>query len=213
MAVVSLTTFEPVLGKVAEAVSLMKEAQELITAQGANAQVASLVRGGVQGTLSVVAEYADSAAYGALMDKLNADDGWQSFLARAQSAAAAQPIRSLDYTELPGLDLSFDNITSCTVAMASVFRIRDGQQERSLERIQRWKAISERHGAKCRAMSSVASDPAFLTATVSYYDNFAEWGRIGQALDADPEWQAFVAEIRGGEASADFLRTSLMRII
>jgi hypothetical protein len=191
----------------------MKEAQELITAQGANAQVASLVRGGVQGTLSIVAEYADSEAYGAFMDKVNADDGWQSFMARAQSAAAAQPIRSVDYTELPGLELSFDDVTSCTVAMASVFRIHDGQQERSLERIQRWKKISERQGAKCRAMSSVASEPAFLTATVSYYDNFAEWGRIGQALGADPEWQAFGAEIRGGEASADFLRTSLMRII
>jgi len=213
MAIISLTTFEPVLGKAAEAVSLMKEAQELITAQGANAQVASLVRGGVQGTLSVVAQHTDSAAYGAFIDKLNADEGWQRFMARAQSAAASRPIRSVDYMEIPGFELSFDKIASCTVAMASVFRIRDGQQERSLDRIRRWKTISERHGAKCRAMSSVASDPAFLTATVSYYDNFTEWGRIGQALGADPEWQAFSTEIRGREASADFLRTSLMRVI
>lgn len=213
MAVISLTTFEPVLGKAAEALSLMKEAQELIAAQGANVQVVSLVRGGVQGNLSVVAEYADTAAYGALMEKVNADDGWQSFMARAQSAAVAQPVRSVDYAELPGLELSFDDISSCTVAMASVFRIRDGQQELSLDRIQRWKTISERHGAKCRAMSSLASDPAFLTATVGYYDNFVEWGRIGQALGSDPEWQAFGAEIRSGGASADFLRTSLMRIV
>lgn len=213
MAVISLTAFEPVLGKVAEAVGLMKEAQELITAHGVNAQVASLVRGGVQGTLSIVAEYADAAAYGALMDEVNADEGWQSFMTRAQSAAVSRPVRSLDYTELPGLELSFDDIASSTVAMASVFRIRDGQQERSLDRIARWKSISERHGSKCRAMTSLASDPAFLTATVSYYDNFAEWGRIGQALGADPDWQAFGAEIRGGEASADFLRTTLMRII
>jgi hypothetical protein len=205
--------FEPVLGKVAEAVALMKEAQEIITGLGGKVQVASLVRGGVQGSLSVVAEYDDTAAYGAALDQINADEGMQQFMARAQASAVAVPVRSVDYVELPGLEASYDDIASSGVLMASLFQIREGRQQESYERIQRWKTLTEKHGAKCRALQAVASDPAFLTATVSYYDNFTAWGKIGQALNGDPEWQAFVAEINGENASADFLRTSLMRVI
>jgi len=213
MAVRSVSVFEPVLGKVAEAVALMKEAQEIITGLGGKVQVASLVRGGVQGSLSVVAEYDDTAAYGAALDQINADEGMQQFMARAQASAVAVPVRSVDYVELPGLEASYDDIASSGVLMASLFQIREGRQQESYERIQRWKTPTEKHGAKCRALQAVAGDPAFLTATVSYYDNVPAWGKIGQALNGDPEWQAFVAEINGENASADFLRTSLMRVI
>jgi hypothetical protein len=205
--------FEPVLGKVAEAVGLMKEAQEIVTGLGGKVQVASLVRGGVQGSLSIIAEYDDAAAYGAAIDRLNADEGMQQFMARAQAAQAAIPVRSVDYFELPGLEADYDDIASCGVIMANLFVIRDGRQQESYERIQRWKAIAEKHGAKCRALQAMASDPANITATIGYYDNFTEWGKIGQALGADPDWQAFGAEIRGENSSADFLRTSLMRVI
>jgi hypothetical protein len=205
--------FEPVLGKVAEAVGLMKEAQEIITGLGGKVQVASLVRGGVQGSLSIIVEYEDTAAYGAALDQINADEGMQQFMARAQASAVAVPVRTVDYVELPGLETSYDDIASCGVIMASLFQIREGRQQESYERIQRWKTLTEKQGAKCRALQAVVSDPAFLTATVSYYDNFTEWGKIGQALSADSEWQAFLAEINGENASADFLRTSLLRVI
>ena len=213
MASISVSGFEPALGKVAEAVGLMKEAQEIVAGLGGRVQVASLVRGGVQGSLSIIAEYDDAAAYGAAIDRLNADEGMQQFMARAQASAVAVPTRTVDYVELPGLEASYDDISSCGVIMASLFVIRDGRQQESLERIQRWKTITEKHGAKSRALASVVSDPAFLTATVSYYDDFTAWGKIGQAMGADPEWQAFTAEIRGENSSADFLRTSLMRVI
>lgn len=213
MASVSVSQFQPALGKVAEAVGLLKEAQEIVTGLGGKVQVASLVRGGIPGTLSIVVEYDDAAAYGAALDALNADEGMQQFMARAQASGFATPVRSVDYAELPGLEANYDDIASCSVLMASLFIIREGRFEESLERIQRWKTLTEKHGAKCRAMQSIASDPAFVTATVGYYENFTEWGKIGQALGADPEWQAFGAELRGENASADFLRTSLMRVI
>ena len=213
MASISVNVFEPVVGKAAEAVGLVKEAQEILTGLGNKVQVAQLVRGGVPGQLSVIVETADAAAYGASLDKLNADEGFQSFMLRAGAAAAAVPVRSVDYAELPGLEANFDDLAGSRVIMASLFIIREGQLERSVERIGRWKAISEKHGAKCRALQSIASDPAFVTATIGYYENFTEWGRIGQALGTDPDWQAFAGEIRGADASADFLRTSLMQII
>ena len=213
MATIIVNGFEPALGKAAEALSLLKEAQEIISSQGAKVQVASLVRGGVPGTLSVVTEYEDTAAYGAGIDALNADEGMQKFLARAQATQAVKPVRSVDYFEIPGMETRHDDIAACSVMMASLFQIREGRQQESVERIQQWKSLVEKHGGRCRALQSMVSDPAFLTATVSYYDNFTEWGRIGQELNADPDWQTFGAEIRGKNASADFLRTTLMRVV
>lgn len=213
MAAIAVSVFEPAPGKAAEALGLMKEAQEIIGGLGPRVQVATLVRGGVQGQLTIVVENDDPASYGAALDKLNANEGYQQFMARAQAAQAATPVRSVDYVEIPGCELAYDQIASAGAIMASLFVIRDGRMQDSLERIQRWKALTEKHGGKARAMQAVASDPFGVTATVAYYDNFAHWGKVGAALAADPEWQAFTAEIRGPNASADFLRTSLLRVV
>jgi hypothetical protein len=191
----------------------MKEAQEIISGLGARVQVGTLVRGGVQGQLSIIVESDDSASYGAALDKLYADEGFQQFTARAQATQASIPVRSVDYVEIPGCELTFDEVASAGAIMASLFVIRDGRLQDSLERIQRWKALTEKHGGKARAMQAVASDPFGVTATVAYYENFTEWGKVGAALSADPEWQAFTAEIRGANSSADFLRTSLLRVV
>ncbi len=213
MAAISVSVFEPVPGKAVEALGLMREAQEIITGLGSNVQVATLVRGGVQGQLNIIVENDDAEAYGASLDRLYADDGFQQFTLRAQASNVATPVRSVDYVDIPGLELAFDEIASAGVIMASLFVVRNGKQQESLERIQRSKALLEKQGAKTRTMQSVASDPFGLTAAVTYYENFAEWGRIGKALAADPEWQAFAAEIRGENASSDFLRTTLYRIV
>ena len=213
MALISLSGFEPVLGKVIEAVSLMKEAQEIINAQGGKAQVLSLARGGKQGSLSVVVENDDAAAYGAALDALNADTGWQSFMARAQAAQAAIPVRSVDYAEIPGFERDFEDVASSRVIMATLGQIREGRGPDALEAIQGWKTLTEKHGGKCRALQSIASDPAFVTASISYYDSFTEWGKTIQALGADPEWQAFIAEARGANGSVDIMRISVFQVI
>ncbi len=213
MAAISVSVYEAAPGKAIEALGLIKEAQEIITGLGSRVQVGTLVRGGVQGQLSIIVESDDSASYGAALDKLYADEGFQQFTVRAQATQAANPVRSVDYVEIPGCELAFDEIASAGVIVASVFVIRDGRLQDSLERIQRWKSLTEKHGGKARAMQAVASDPFGVTATVAYYENFTEWGKLGKALTADPEWQAFAAEIRGENSSADFLRTSLLRIV
>ena len=213
MAAIAVSVFEPAPGKAIEALGLMKEAQEIIAGLGLKVQVATLVRGGVQGQLTIIVESADSASYGAALDTLYADDGFQQFTARAQASQSTTPVRSVDYVEIPGLELPFDDIASAGAIMASLFVIRDGRLQDSLARIQRWKALTEKHGGKARAMQAVASDPFGVTATVAYYENFAAWGKAGASLAADPEWQAFTAEIRGENSSADFLRTSLLRIV
>ena len=213
MASISINVFDPQPGKNAEALHLLKEAQEVISAFGARVQVAQLVRGGTPGQNSLIVENDDPESHGALLDKLYADQGFQQFMSRVQAAAVATPVRSVDYQEIPGCELSFQEIASAGVILASLFVVREGKQQQSLDRIQRWKTLMNKHGAKVRALQASVSDPFGLTASVAYFENFSQWGRIGKALGADREWQAFAAEIRGADASADFLRTSLFRIV
>ena len=78
---------------------------QIVTGLGSRAQVAMLVRGGVQGQLNIIVENDDPASYGAALDKLYADEGYQQFYARAQAAEAMTPIRSADYVEIPGCEL------------------------------------------------------------------------------------------------------------
>jgi hypothetical protein len=63
-------------------------------------------------------------------------------------------VRSVDYVEIPGCELAFDEIASAGVIMASLFVVRDGRLQDSLERIQRWKALTEKHGGKTRDAGS-----------------------------------------------------------
>ena len=73
--------------------------------------------------------------------------------------------------------------------------------------------IVEEHGGKMRALNAIASDPFGITATPIYYPSLTEWGKAGQALTNDPRWLEFQLEMRGANASADFLRTSLYQVV
>ncbi len=213
MAAISVSMFEPTLGKLNVAQDLLREALEILTGLGAKGHVTALVRGGVPNTLGVVSEFEDFEAYGAGLDRIFADEGFQQFIARAQEAEALIPVRSVDYSEIPGMEVPFAEVESAGVILATVFKVRNGKQEQSLARIARSKELTEKYGGKVRALQAIASDPFGLTATAVYFENFTEYGKANKALNNDPEWQAFGAEIRGEEASSDFLRTSLFRVL
>lgn len=135
------------------------------------------------------------------------------FRERAQQAQALTATRASTFTEFSGLEVPYADLASRSVIVATLFQVRHGKQSQSLERIKRSKTITEKHGGKVRALQAVTSDPFGLTAVTVYYANFEAWGKAGIALAADPEWQAFGAEITGEHASADFLRSSVMRVI
>lgn len=134
-------------------------------------------------------------------------------MARNQASQALVPLRSVDYTELPGLETPYSAIADHKALRVTLFTIHNGKQAISLERIKRSKELQEKYGAKVRALQSIDSDPFGVFAVVVYYPNFTEAGKIAMALTADPAWQAFFAEILGEQASGDFMRTSLMRVI
>ena len=213
MSAISVNSWTAAPGKMAEGQALIKDALQIMAGYGAKTTLAITVRGGVQGTLTTMTEYADAAAYGASIDKSATDPAWQKFMVRAQQSQALTPVRSADYVEIPGFELPHSEVTSHTAIRATLFTIRDGMHSKSLDRIRQSKTITERHGAKVRALQAVASEPFGLFAVVVYNRNFTEAGKSQAALAADPEWQAYIAEILGKDASADFLRTTLLRVI
>jgi len=213
MSVIAVTSFTANPGKMIEAQSLLKEFVAIAKDFGAKGHVSALVSGGIPGALNVILEYADPVAYGIALDKTNKDQGVLKFRERAQQTQALTPTRTATFTELPGLEVPYADLASRTVINATLFQVRHGKQAQSLERIKRSKSITEKHGGKVRALQAVTSDPFGLTAVTVYYTNFEAWGKASVALAADPEWQAFGAEIMGEHASADFLRSSVMRVI
>jgi hypothetical protein len=213
MSTIGVTTYTAVPGKTAEAITVLKEALGLIKGYGGHGHVSSLVRGGVPGTLSLVVEFADAAAYGAAIDRSNSDKHMQEFLTQAQKAPVLAPVRAVDYVEAPGFEVPYSEVASHTVMVATLFKVHHGKQAESLDRVKRSKAITQKHGGKVRVLQSVASDVFGLMATVAYYANFTAWGKAGTALTADADWQALGAEIMGEHASAELLRTSVMRVI
>jgi hypothetical protein len=212
MAVVAISAYSPVLGKEAEAEALLKEGLEVLKRFGAQeGHVNALVLGGVQNTLSLVTEYKDAEAFGATLDAAYANTG--SFIERGRQAQALVPVYSVEYTEIPGFEVPYDEIRSHSVVVSGLYRIHHGKQAQVLEWMRQGKAISEKLGAKVRMLQCGASDPDGVTATMVYYPSFAEYTRHTAALAADPEWKAYGEAVASKPPHADFLRTTVMRVL
>lgn len=213
MVAIAVSTYLPVHGKETEAETLLKDALEMMKGFGAQGHVCSLVLGGVQNTLSLVTEYKDSETFGAALDAAYAHADCQTFIDRGRQAQALVPVRSLDYTELPGFEVPYEQIRSHGVIVEGVYRVHHGKHAQAHEWMREGKAISERLGAKVRMLQSGASDPNGVTATMVYYPNFAAWTRHTAALAADSEWKAYGERVAGKPPHAEFLRTTVMRVI
>ena len=213
MAVIAGLTSTPVPGKETEAEALMKKSLELMKRFGAKGHVESLVLGGVPGSLSLVLEYPDEEAFGASLDAAYADRDSQAFMERGRKAEALVPVRSTEYSEMSGLEVPFDEIEGSGVIVMGTYRIHHGNHAKAHEWMKRGKKISEKHGVKVRMLQSSASDPTGETATAVYYPSFTAWRRHLKALAADKEWQAYGAEVAKHPEGAEFLRTSVMRVI
>ena len=213
MATIAVSAYLPVQGKEAEAEALLKEALEMMKGFGAQGHVNTLVLGGVQNTLSLVTEYKDAEAFGAALDAAYAHTDSQAFIDRGRQVQALVPVCSVSYNEIPGFEVPYDEIRSHGVIVAGLYKIHHGKHAQVHKWMREGKAISEKLDAKVRMLESEASEPHGITATVVYYPNFAEWTRHTTALAADPEWQAYGEKVAGKPPHAEFLRTTVMRVI
>ncbi|MEE9255401.1 MAG: hypothetical protein V3U43_10720 [Pseudomonadales bacterium] len=149
-------------------------------------------------------------SYGTGLDRIYGDEGWQQFIEPAASTALT-PTGSADYVEFPGLEVPYEDLKS-GVPVLTVFKGPPRTAGEEPRRITCAKALNEKHGAVFRAGFTVASDPFRLTGAAAHFSGLTEYGRSGQSLQEDPEWQAFQAEI-SSDPSSDFLRHSLCRFI
>lgn len=211
MAVIAFSEFQPTPGQLTEGVGLLIEALEIASGLGTQGHVVQLARGGPMNSLGISFEFADTASYGAGLDRIYGDGGWQQFMERASASTALTPTASADWVEFPGLEVPYEDLKTGALAL-TVFQIRPGQQEKSLERITRAKALNEKHGAVFRAGFTVASNPFGLTGTAAHFSSLTEYGTVSQSLQEDPQWQAFQSEIMT-DPSSDFLSHTLFRFV
>lgn len=213
MATIAISTYSPVLGKEAEAEALMKEGLEQMKGFGAQGCVCTTVLGGVQNTLSLFLEFPDAEAYGSALDRAYAHTDSQKLMDHGRQSQALVPVGAADYAEIPGFEVPFDEIRSHGIIAMGLYKIHHGKQAQVHEWMKEGKQISEGLGAKIRMMQSRASNPDGVTATVGYYNNFADWSRHWGALGTDATWQAYGEKVAQEPPHADFLSTTVMRVL
>lgn len=213
MAVLAVSSYLPVQGKEGDAEALLKEALEMMKGFGARGHVSTLVLGGVQNTLSLVLEFESASTYGGALDAAYAHRDAQAFVERGRGAQALVPAGAVDYWEIPGFELPGDAIGSYGVVALGTYRVHHGKESEVHGWMREGKAISEGLGAKVRMLRSGASDPHGVTATMAYYRNFTEWAKHWSTLAADPKWRAYGEKVASKPPHADFLSTTVMRVI
>jgi len=83
-----------------------------------------------------------------------------------------------------------------TVLAVTTARIRDGKFQIALDQFGKLRTIIERAGGKYRVVTQVyGATPTTVTSIVETA-SWAAFGALGEKLEADPDYQAFIAAAR-----------------
>lgn len=95
------------------------------------------------------------------------------------------------------------------VATVTSWRVREGKLEGFIEHAAQGRKLLERHGGEVRVWQvQLGAQPGIVSVVVSHEDMRA-YGEYAMKLQADEEWQRFLAEIRANPA-ADLVANSLI---
>lgn len=100
MGIVVVTQVRPLPGKGAEFGAAMERGRAITDGLGVTGRRLQPIAGGVPGTTSIVNDFDDLAAYGAYIDKRNADPDWQAFVAEIQGNAIMEIVQTTVLNEI-----------------------------------------------------------------------------------------------------------------
>lgn len=99
-----------------------------------------------------------------------------------------------------------------TVAWIGLFSVKPGRLQEFLSDVAEAKKIFDRHGAKnFRVFTAAIAGPnSNMVTAVSEYPSHEAWGKIYEALQADPAFQALFEKLMGPDSTSTFVSTSLL---
>lgn len=96
-----------------------------------------------------------------------------------------------------------------TIAQVATWRARDGKVQDFLGKVATAKKIHERLGAKVRVFQTVIGGQPLSAVYVIEHASWAEYGKFGEKLEKDTEWQSFWQEALA-RPTADLLQNGLL---
>ena len=207
MGVVSLSGFATEPGRTADHMAASVEAVGHLNRLGTRAFLLQPIAGADIGTLAIVANHADNAAYAAALQRLAADEQWQEFLARAMAGGSAQQVESSLYNDLdPNFQPAADRPLG--VLLGFQWRAKDGRLADFIGKVGEAVPLIERMGGAVRTMQClIGRYPLSVLVSTSFADLDA-YGAYSDRTTSDAEWQAFWAGALS-EPTADLIRTGL----
>lgn len=207
MAVVSLSGFRTEPGRLADHMAASVEALGHLRRLGLQAILLQPIAGADVGSLAIVVNYADNAAYAAALQQIAADEQWQEFLARVMAAGSAEQDES---TLMNDLDANFQPSADrpLGVLLATQWRAKDGRLTEFIGKMAESVPHIERMGGAARTMQSVVGRHPMTFMFSTAFADLDAYGAYADRSASDAEWQAFWAAALN-DPTADLIRTGL----
>jgi hypothetical protein len=207
MAVVSLSGFATEPGRTADHMAASMEAVQHLNRMDVPTFLLQTVAGADIGTLAIVANHADNAAYAAATQRLAADEQWQEFLARAMAGGSAQQVES---SLLEDLDPDFQPAADrpLGVLLGFQWRAKDGRLAQFLGKVAEAAPHIERLGGTVRTMQCLTGRYPMTTLVTTSFADLDAYGAYADRTATDAGWQGFWADALS-DPTADIVRTGL----
>jgi hypothetical protein len=95
------------------------------------------------------------------------------------------------------------------VATIATWRPRDGKLQDFIARVATAKKIHERLGAKVRVWQTAIGGEPFALGYVIEHESWTAFGKFGEKMEADSEWQTFWADATA-HPSGDLIQNSVV---
>jgi hypothetical protein len=95
------------------------------------------------------------------------------------------------------------------IAQIATWRARDGQLQEFFAKVATAKKIHERLGGKVRVWQSMIGGQPMSLGYVIEHASWTEFGKFGEKLEKDSEWQTFWADAIA-HPTADLIQNSLV---
>lgn len=207
MGTIAISRFATQPGQMAHHVEIHLEALQRLRAMGLAAVALRPVAGSDVGSLAMVVNFENYAAYATGIQTMAADQGWQEFYSAAMGSGAAVQVESSLFADLdPAFQPAADRPLG--VVLSTQWRAFPGRLEDFVAKVMEAGPHTERMGGRDRPMQSLIGQHPFTTMVATAFGDIDAYGAYADTASVDTEFQAFWAAAMA-DPPAELVRTGL----
>lgn len=210
MGIIAVNGYRPIGDKTVQLMELFEEGRALLQELDLAAASMQHLAGSEPGSVAMIVNYSDMTDWATATERLQADERWGEFFARAMGTGAGEMIEQAIYTDM---DPTFTPAPDRPLGAANLTQWRPlaGKLPQFVEHVTGAKAHLERLGGTVRILQSIMnSHPMTFTVSVTFED-LAHLAEHSEKLAADEQWAAYWSDVMINP-TADLVRTGTYKI-